>query len=112
MKKTFQLFDRESVSYTFMDYKKGKLNNSLLEFFLEKSSLEELINKKGTTYKKLSEDKKNLLKNREAAILILIENSSMIKRPIVEFPDGELIIGLQEKDILDRIRGNLKVPGA
>lgn len=105
MKKTFQLFDREKVEYKFVDYKKNPPKVSLLIHFLSKISLEELINKRGTTYRKLGEEDKELLKSTETAIPLLIDNSSLIKRPIVQFPNGEIIIGLQGQELLKRIKG-------
>lgn len=103
MKKTFQLFEREKVGYKFMDYKKVSPNETLLLHFLKRVSLEELINKRGTTYRKLGDENKELLKSSETAIPLLISHSSMIKRPIVQFPNGEIIIGLQEKELLERM---------
>lgn len=105
MKKTFQLLDREGVSYEFIDYKKQKPSRELLEGFSQKAGLDQLVNKKGTTYRKLSEDQKGALETKTTAIPLMIENSSMIKRPIVQFPDGELILGLQEEEIIQKTLG-------
>lgn len=104
MKKAFQLLDGESVSYEFIDYKKQNPTLELLESFTTKVSLEQLVNKKGTTYRKLSEDQKAALEKQETALHLIMENSSMIKRPIIQFPEGELIIGLQEEKILSKVK--------
>lgn len=105
MKKAFQLLDGEGISYEFIDYKKQKPSSQLLEDFTTKVGLEQLVNKKGTTFRKLSEDQKAALEKKETALPLIMENSSMIKRPIVQFPDGELILGLQEDEILKKARG-------
>lgn len=102
MKKTFQLLEGEGINYRFIDYKKAKPSKELLESFLEKVGLEDLINKRGLTYRKLTEDQKSLLDQKETALPILMDKSSMIKRPIIQFPSGDLIIGLQEKEILEK----------
>lgn len=102
MKKTFHLLENEGISYDFIDYKKQKPSEELLEGFSKKSSLDQLINKKGTTYRKLSDDQKTALETQATAFPIMTENSSMIKRPIVQFPDGELIIGLHDEEILKK----------
>src|SRR5690606_26904672 len=104
MKKTFQLFEREKVGYQFVDYKKVSPNEALLLHFLERCSLDDLINKRGTTYRKLGDESKELLKSRETAIPLLINHSSMIKRPIVQFPNGKIVIGLQEKELFESMK--------
>jgi Spx/MgsR family transcriptional regulator len=104
MKKTFQLLEKEGIAYEFIDYKKQKPSKELLETFNKKASLDQLVNKKGTTYRKLSEDQKIALETETTAFPLIIENSSMIKRPIVQFPDGELILGLQEEKILKKAK--------
>lgn len=100
MKKTFQLLDNEGIDYEFIDYKKQKPTKELLESFASKVTVEQLVNRKGTTYRKLSDVEKASLENGTTAFPLMIESSSMIKRPIVQFPDGELILGLQEEEIL------------
>lgn len=104
MKKAFQLFEREKVEYQFLDYKKMAPDKSLLIHFLERVSLEDLINKRGTTYRNLKDEDKELLKSPDTAIPLLISHSSMIKRPIIQFPTGEILIGLNEKEILERMK--------
>ena len=104
MKKTFQLLDKEGISYEFVDYKKQKPTQDLLGNFGKKAGLDQVVNKKGTTYRKLSEDQKAALEAEATAFPLIMENSSMIKRPIVQFPDGELIVGLQEEEILKKAK--------
>lgn len=107
MKKTFQLLEREDISYEFVDYKKEKPSRALLQSFIKKASLDQLVNRKGTTYRKLSEEQKSYLESEDNAFPLIIENSSMIKRPIVQFPDGSLVLGLQEEEILGKAKGRI-----
>src|SRR5690606_28975365 len=104
MKKAFQLLEQEGVSYNFIDYKKQKPSEDLLQEFSEKIGLDQVVNKKGTTYRKLSEEQKAALDSEVTAFPLIMENSSMIKRPILRFPDGTLIVGLQEQGILGKIK--------
>jgi Spx/MgsR family transcriptional regulator len=104
MKKTFQLLDSEGIPYEFIDYKKQKPSEELLESFSKKASLDQLVNRKGTTYRKLSEDQKAALETETTAFPLMAENSSMIKRPIVQFSDGELVLGLQEDEIIKKAK--------
>lgn len=102
MKKTFQLFEREGMDYEFVDYKKVAPSEELLKKFLKKITLDELVNRKGTTYKTLSEDEKAATRQADLAIPILRDKSSMIKRPIIVFQDGSIHVGLNEEAILSK----------
>lgn len=93
MKKTFTFLDEKGVSYDFIDYKKQKPSAELLNSFLEKTPLASLVNKQGTTYKKMEDTQKAALENAETALPILMENSSMIKRPVIVYPDGSVTLG-------------------
>ncbi|WP_460538714.1 ArsC/Spx/MgsR family protein [Echinicola sediminis] len=96
MKKTFKLLDEIKVDYQFVDYKKEHPSSELIQSFLDKVNLESLVNKRGTTYRKLSEDVKEKVDERATAIPLLIENSSMIKRPVMVYPDGEILVGFDK----------------
>src|SRR5690606_41184159 len=100
IKKTLQLLEQEGIGYDFVDYKKELPSKELIEGFLKKVSLTELINKRETTYRKLTEDQKARLESMESALPIIINNSSLIKRPVVQFPNGELVVGLKKEEIL------------
>lgn len=103
MKKTFTFLDEKGVSYDFIDYKKQKPSAELLNSFLEKTPLASLVNKQGTTYKKMEEAQKAALENAETAIPILMENSSMIKRPVIVYPDGSVTLGFVPDQIEKKI---------
>ncbi|WP_291781388.1 Spx/MgsR family RNA polymerase-binding regulatory protein [Cecembia sp.] len=103
MKKTFDFLGNEGVNYEFVDYKKKAPGTELLNSFAEKVGFEALVNKKGTTYRKLEDREKELLGSKESALAILTEKSSMIKRPIVEFPDGSLILGFEPEQIKGKL---------
>jgi Spx/MgsR family transcriptional regulator len=103
MKKTFDFLQEKGVVYEFMDYKKQKPNIGLLESFLEKTSLESLVNKKGTTFRKMTDEEKSALENEETALPILIDNSSMIKRPVIVYKDGSVTLGYDQEQIISKI---------
>lgn len=103
MKKTFTFLEEKGVAYDFIDYKKQKPTAALLTSFLEKTPLSTLVNKQGTTYKKMDEAQKVALENAETAFFILIENSSMIKRPVIVYPDGSISLGY----VPDQIEGKI-----
>ncbi len=99
MKKTFDYLNERGREYEFIDYKKQKPSEELLTGFLEKTSLESLVNKKGTTYRKLTDAQKAQLEDQESALPILMENSSMIKRPLIMYPDGTVSLGFVPEEM-------------
>lgn len=103
MKKTFDFLESKGVSYEFIDYKKQKPTQELLSGFLAKTPLETLVNKQGTTYRKMDNSQKIALENTETAIPILIENSSMIRRPVISYPDGSLTLGFVPEKIEEKL---------
>ncbi|WP_375585279.1 Spx/MgsR family RNA polymerase-binding regulatory protein [Cyclobacterium xiamenense] len=99
MKKAFALFEEAGKPYDFVDYKKQSPDAELLGSFIDALGLEQVVNKRGTTYRKLDEAVKSAVENRDTAIPVLREKSSMIKRPIIRFEDGSLQAGLDEEKI-------------
>ncbi|MFL0683655.1 MAG: Spx/MgsR family RNA polymerase-binding regulatory protein [Algoriphagus aquaeductus] len=103
MKKTFTFLEEKGIAYEFIDYKKQKPTAALLTSFLEKTSLTSLVNKQGTTYRKMGDSQKADLENVKTALPILIDNSSMIKRPVIVYPDGSITLGFVANQILAKI---------
>lgn len=99
MKKTFARFEEAGKPYEFVDYKKQQPDADLLGRFIDALGLEQVVNKRGTTYRKLDEAAKSAAESKESAIPLLQEKSSMIKRPIILFEDGSLLAGLDEAKI-------------
>ncbi|GMQ31561.1 Spx/MgsR family RNA polymerase-binding regulatory protein [Algoriphagus confluentis] len=94
MKKVFNFLEENGVSFEFVDYKKQKPTIELLKSFLQKVSLSTLVNKQGTTYRKMDENQKAALEEEETALPILVEHPSMIKRPIIDASGMDLLVGL------------------
>lgn len=103
MKKTFDFLESEGIDYEFTDYKKSAPDAGLLVKFADKVGFEKLINKKGMTYRKLIDDEKSQLESESAALALLSKKSSMIKRPIIQFPDGSLILGFEPEAIKEKL---------
>jgi arsenate reductase (glutaredoxin) len=95
MKKAFTWLDENKIAYQFHDYKKLSIDKARILTWIKKKPLEELINKKGITFKKLSEEEKNACLNPETALDLMIDKTSMIKRPILSLENGELLLGFE-----------------
>jgi Spx/MgsR family transcriptional regulator len=93
MKKARQWLDDRGVAYAFHDYKTSGIDRGHLETWTGKSGWETVLNRAGTTFKKLPDEAKADL-DREKAIALMLAQPSMIKRPVLEI-DGKLLIGFK-----------------
>ena len=93
MKKAWTWLDQNGIGYNFHDYKKQGINRATLEAWVEKVGWEVLLNRAGTTFKKLPEQDKKAIDATKAVDLMLAQ-PSMIKRPVLEI-DGRLIVGFK-----------------
>ena len=93
MKKAITWLDNAGIAYTFHDYKKLAIDEPTLRGWLAKVEWSELINRRGTTWRKLSDEQKTDVDN-DAAVSLMLENQSLIKRPLLE-KDGEIFLGFK-----------------
>ncbi len=85
MKKAFTKLDDLDVSYDFHDYKKQDIDKETVQRWVNELVIEKVLNKRGTTWRKLDDSQKQAADaSVDSAIDLLVENTSMIKRPIVE----------------------------
>ncbi|MGM8886429.1 Spx/MgsR family RNA polymerase-binding regulatory protein [Psychrobacter sp. 1U2] len=85
MKKAFIKLDDLNIDYTFHDYKKQGIDKDSLQRWVDELSIDKVLNKRGTTWRKLIDEQKEAADaDVNKAIDLLVENTSMIKRPIVE----------------------------
>lgn len=91
VKKALSWLDENHKAYTFHDYKKTPATKDLLKRWEKEVSWERLLNKKGTTWRRLTQEQQAAVKDADSAIAALNENNSMIKRPVIESPNGILL---------------------
>ncbi|UAK23627.1 arsenate reductase [Sphingomonas nostoxanthinifaciens] len=89
------LADR-GIEYAFHDYKKQGADAARIAGWVEQAGLSRVLNKAGTTYKKLPDDVKAALEGQKA-VELMAEQPSTIKRPIVEY-DGGLLVGFKPEE--------------
>ncbi|MDP1632061.1 MAG: arsenate reductase [Caulobacter sp.] len=93
MKKAGDWLDAHGVDYGFHDYKAVGIDRTTLEAWTGKVSWEILLNRNGTTFRKLPDaDKADL--TRDKAIALMLAQPSMIKRPVLDV-DGALTVGFK-----------------
>ena len=94
MKKARAWLDKHKVEYAFHDYKSAGIDRDRLEGWANKAGWETVLNKAGTTFRKLPDKDKDGLTEKKAIALMLAQ-PSMIKRPVLELPRGKLIVGFK-----------------
>jgi arsenate reductase len=93
IKKARAWLEKHKVEYTFHDYKKAGIGKAVLEGWVKQAGWEALLNRAGTTFRKLPDGEKENLTERKAVALMLAQ-PSMIKRPVLE-KKGRITVGFQ-----------------
>lgn len=84
MKKSFAALTVAGKDYVFHDYKKSGVSREILQRWIAELGIDSIINKRGTTWRKLTTEQQARCADPEQAIALMIEYTSMIKRPIIE----------------------------
>ncbi len=92
MKKARAWLDKHGVGYVFHDYKVDGIERDKLERWVGKAGWEVLLNRAGTTFRKLPDKDREGLTEKKA-IALMLKQPSMIKRPVIEVGAGKLLVG-------------------
>ena len=92
MKKAFTWLDGQKLAYTFHDYKKEGIDSARLTAWCAKVGWEVLVNKRGTTFRKLTPAEQDV-KGDKDAIALMQKYPSLIKRPVIE-KGAQVLVGL------------------
>jgi arsenate reductase (glutaredoxin) len=96
-KKAIIFLNQNKKSFSFHNYKEEGITKEKLEEWIDKVGLEIIFNKRSTTYKELTEQEKKQADTTQGAIEIMINNNSIIKRPIIEYKN-KIIVGFKKED--------------
>ena len=102
-KKAITWLNKNKISFCFHDYKQQGISKQKLEAWCSKLGWETIFNKRSTTWRELSEAEQKKVTGATTAIKVMMENNSIIKRPIIEF-DETLIVGFNEAEINKQIK--------
>lgn len=94
MKKARAWLDKHGVDYSFHDYKAEGIEKDRLATWSKEVGWETLLNRAGTTFRKLPDDEKEGLTEKKALALML-EQPSMIKRPVLDLGRGRLLVAFK-----------------
>lgn len=96
VKKARKWLDDNGIQYEFHDFKKDGLDESLLSRWEQAIGWEDLINRRGTTWRKLPDELRDNI-SAQTAHDIMLDNPSIIKRPVVESGDS-ISVGFKADD--------------
>lgn len=102
VKKARTWLEENQIPYSFHDYKKAGITAEKLKEWIAKTDWQPLINKQGTTWRQLDKSVQDVITNEKVAIQLMLEKNSVIKRPVIETPKGEIIVGFDEADYKKR----------
>ena len=95
VKKALDWLEANKLDYTFYDFKKEPATLAKLQAWEKSVGWQALLNKKGTTWRKLSPEQQAQVVDAPSALAVLLDNNSMIKRPVIELA-SETILGFDE----------------
>jgi len=90
--------DERGTGHTFHDFKKAGVPEQRLDAWLKAPGWEALLNRKGTTWRKLDAAVQARVTDAKSARALMIEQASVIKRPVVEWDDGRITVGFDEAE--------------
>lgn len=96
VKKARTWLDAQGLAYTFHDYKKEGASPERLADWIDAAGLDKVLNRAGTTFRKLPEAEKAGL-DKDRAIALMVAQPSTIKRPVALHPGG-ILVGFKEPE--------------
>lgn len=92
----------QGAEHAFHDYKKAGVPQDKLDVWLQRLGWERLLNRQGTTWRKLDDATKAKVTDAASARALMLEQPSVIKRPVVEWADGSVTVGFEPEDWVRR----------
>lgn len=105
VKKARAWLTARGVAHEFIDFKKAAPAEALLWQWLAAVGAEQLLNRKGSTWRALDDASRAMAELEAGAIALMRAQPSLIKRPVVQWPDGALTVGFDPADWAARTAG-------
>jgi arsenate reductase len=103
MKKARAWLDKQGIAYDFHDYKAVGVEPERVEGWAKEVGWETLINRSGTTFRKLADYEKTAL-NEQKAVALMAALPTLIKRPVLDL-GGKIIVGFKPETYAAAFRG-------
>jgi Spx/MgsR family transcriptional regulator len=97
VKSAIDWLNKNKIEFEFHDYKKSGISESKLKTWSRQVGWENLVNKRGTTWRQLDEATQKKITNEKSAITLMIEKTSVIKRPLIEKGGNVLLLGFDDE---------------
>jgi Spx/MgsR family transcriptional regulator len=98
VKKARAALESHGRQYIFHDYKKLGVPEDRLDAWLDALGWEALLNRRGTTWRRMTEEARTSVVDRASARELMLALPSIIRRPVVEWPDGAITVGFDAYD--------------
>ena len=96
VKSAMEWLTKNKIEFEFHDYKKSGITEAKLKEWCKQVGWESLVNKRGTTWRQLDEAVQKKVTNEKSAIALMMEKTSVIKRPLIEENNKVLLLGFDE----------------
>ncbi|MGN7988147.1 Spx/MgsR family RNA polymerase-binding regulatory protein [Pedobacter sp. 22226] len=100
VKKSLDWLKAHQVDFEFHDFKKKGITEEKLNEWCNTFGWETVLNRKGLTWKKLTKEEQSKIDNQTLAVAYLKENTSAIKRPVIEQNNKAILIGFDDDNYL------------
>jgi len=94
---------KHNIEFEFHDYKAKGITDAKLKSWCKQVGWESLVNKRGTTWRQLDEKVQAKVTSESAAIELMKEKTSVIKRPLIEINDSVVLLGFDEKEYTTKL---------
>ena len=95
VKKARDWLTAQGVAYEFYDFKKQGLPLDQVNTWIKAVGFDKLLNRRGPTWRKLDEAVQVSVVDGASAVAVMKLNSSVIKRPVVQWPNGHITVGFE-----------------
>lgn len=95
VKKALDWLNDHEIAYEFHNYKKSGIDKNTLADWCKRVEWQKLVNRQGTTWRKLDPAVQQTITSKTAGIQLMMEQTSVIKRPVIEVGD-QLLVGFDE----------------
>jgi Spx/MgsR family transcriptional regulator len=103
VKKARAWLAEQQVAVQFHDFKKQGVPEARLDHWLASAGWEKLLNRQGTTWRKLDAASQAAVTDAVSARALMLAQASVIKRPVVEWNDGDVSVGFDAANWLSRL---------
>ena len=94
IKKARKTLQENNIEYEFRDFKKDPADINEIKQWLKTVDWQVLLNKRGTSWRKLSTEQQQAITDADSAAKALAENNSMIKRPLMDLGGSKFVVGV------------------